>query len=130
MTITATVTPRPDSTYPIILTPYKLDLSQFSDKLIDKADFTITNVGDKKLDISMVSYPEDLFEVKLPKSVKPGKTATAHLKLKKDAYEHSFEKSFTIQLNDELNTRFTIPVKRTYRHVPKPEKTRTLPRGK
>jgi hypothetical protein len=62
-----------------------------------------------------------LFEVKLPKSIKPGDSEDGELKLKEDAYGDAFEKSITIEVvgeDDELTTRFTIPVKRSV-HVAK-----------
>jgi len=114
--IISQVTDRPDSTYPIIIQPYKLDLSQFSEKIIKEKKFRITNVSDQKIKVSMVSMPGDLFDIKLPKSIKPGKSAKGTLKLKKEAYGASFEKSVTIEvigIDDQKATRFTIPVKRS-----------------
>ncbi len=115
------VTDRPDSTYPIIIQPYKLDLSQFSEKVIKKKKFMITNASDQKLKVSLISMPEDLFEIKLPKSIKPGKSAKGELVLRSEALGDSFEKSVTIEVvgvQDSDTTRFTIPVKRSL-HVAK-----------
>ena len=114
--IVSQVTDRPDSTYPIIIQPYKLDLTQFSEKVIKNKTFIITNVSDQKLQVSLVSMPEDLFEIKLPKSIKPGKSAKGELILKREAYGDSFQKSVTIEVvgvKDKEATRFTIPVKRS-----------------
>lgn len=119
--IISQVTDRPDSTYPIIIQPYKLDLTQFSEKVIKKKTFIITNLSDQKLQVSLISMPEDLFEIKLPKSIKPGKSAKGELKLKSKACGDSFEKSVTIEVvgvKDKEATRFTIPVKRSL-HVAK-----------
>jgi len=129
VTITATVVPRPDSTYPVVITPYKLDLSQFSEKPIDQADFRITNVSDQPLHVSLVADEASLFSVKLPETIPPGETAGGQLKLHKDAMAQSFEKSFTFELDDSANSRFTVPVKRTVR-VPNQASgaTRVLPR--
>ena len=115
------VTDRPDSTYPIIIQPYKIDLSQFSEKVIEKKKFMIMNASDQKLKVSLISMPDDLFEIKLPKSIKPGKSAKGELKLRREAYGDSFEKSVTIEVvgvQDSDTTRFTIPVKRSL-HVAK-----------
>ena len=119
--ISSQVTDRPDSTYPIIIQPYKLDLSQFSEKVIEKKKFMIMNASDQKLEVSLISMPDDLFEIKLPKSIKPGKSAKGELKLRREAYGDSFEKSVTIEVvgvQDSDTTRFTIPVKRSL-HVAK-----------
>lgn len=114
--IVVDVVARPDSTYPLVMKPYKLDLSQFSEKLRDKIDFTITNVSDEKVDLSMIAFAEDYFEVKLPSSIEAGKTASCSLKLKKDHIKQNFEKSFTLETNDSKKSRFTIPVKRQIRN--------------
>ena len=39
--IIATVVLRPDSTYPLVMRPYKLDLTQFGDKVRKDIEFTI-----------------------------------------------------------------------------------------
>ena len=131
VSITANVTPRPDSTYPIRMQPYKLDLSQLSDKVIDEIGFTITNVSEEKLDLTMISYSAAMFDVDLPETIGPGKTVKAEVKLTDDGRSKSFEKSFTLELNDKNKTRFTIPVKRTLRNAPgQQSKTRKIDRGK
>ncbi|RKX25124.1 MAG: hypothetical protein DRP45_06650 [Candidatus Zixiibacteriota bacterium] len=113
VTIIAEVVERPDSTFPVIIKPYKLDISQFGETIRDEIEFTITNVSEEDLEVQLVDLPQDLFELKLPGEVKAGESAEARLKLNKDMLEESFEKSLTIELNDESETRFTIPVKRT-----------------
>lgn len=114
--IIATVTDRPDSTYPLLISPYKLDLSQFGEKVRDEITFEITNISDETVHITDVFMPvNEYFEVDLPKSIKPGKTEEATLQLDEEVLDESFEKSFTIQLDDGNTTRFTIPVKRTLR---------------
>lgn len=110
----------PDSTYPIIIEPYKIDLSQFSEKKVDQREFEIANVSDAGFDIILIAAPTELMEVELPKSIGPGETLTAKVTLNDFALEQSFEKSFTIELGDENKTRFTVPVKRTLRQ---PNKT-------
>ena len=110
--IIANVVARPDSTYPIVIKPYKLDISQFGTKVRDRMKFTIKNVSDEDLEISLIYKPEGYFTLDLPTKVEAGKTAEGVLTLTKEAIDKSFEKSFTIQLNDQANSRFTIPVKR------------------
>jgi hypothetical protein len=117
--ISANVVVRPDSTYPIVINPYKIDLSQFTEKVIKKAKFMITNVSDQELDVSLKSLPRDIFEVKLPKRIKPGSTESGEIKLMDGALGQSFQKSITIELTDADSSRFTIPVKRTVRDMTK-----------
>lgn len=127
--IMAQVVSRPDSTYPIILTPYKLDLSQFTEKVRDKITFTISNVSEKKIKPTLVFAPGEFFTVKLPSSIGPGGSAEGTLTLKSTGLKESFEKSFTIQLDDEKKTRFTIPVKRSVQSVDPAKPAATTPAG-
>lgn len=127
VSITSQVVARPDSTYPIILQPYKLDMSQFTDKVIDEAKFTIRNVSDKELDLSTVAVPGSLMELDLPGSVKPGESVEAKIKLKEAGVDMSFNKSITISVSDADESRFTIPVKRTIKDM---SKQHTAARGR
>lgn len=113
VSILTIVVEHPDSTYPVIIEPYKVDLSQFSEKKVDRREFEISNVSDQKLELTMIAAPDGLMEVDLPKSIDPGKTVKAKVVLKDEALEQSFDKSFTFELNDENQSRFTVPVKRT-----------------
>jgi len=115
--ISTDITTRPDSTYPLIIDRYKLDMSQFTERKVDKMRFELHNVSDQKLEITLVSWPDEFFEVKLPKSIKPGSTGKGEVKLRKDVLLSSFEKSFTLEVNDESKTHFTVPVKRTVRKL-------------
>ncbi len=130
VTIITNVVARPDSTYPLIIKPYKLDISQFSPtKVRDEMKFNITNVSDKDLTVTLISKPEGVFDLQLPDRVEAGKSAQGILKLRPDAIETSFEKSFTIELNDDKTSRFTIPVKRTRRTPGEPAKKATAGHG-
>lgn len=113
VTIHSTVVTRPDSTYPLIINPYKLDLSSSSEKTVNKMEFTIQNVSDAKLEVKLVSTDGDYFEVEIPSSIGAGKTGNGEIKLNESVVGESFEKSFTIELNDEAKSRFTVPIKRT-----------------
>jgi len=115
VTIEATVVPRPDSTYPVVIEPYKLDLSQFTSKVVDHKSFEIHNVSDQSLDVTLVAGPMDLMDIKLPQSIPPGGVGEGEILLTEEAVETSFAKSFTFELNDENKTRFTVPVKRDIR---------------
>ena len=112
--IMAEVVKRPDSTYPLVLTPHRLDLSQYGEKSRAEAKFTIHNVSQEELEISLVSAPS-IFEVKLPHKIKPDSKEEATVKLKDPGIDEAFEKSITIQVNDEQHSRFTIPVRRIIR---------------
>lgn len=104
---------QPDSTFPIVIKPFKVDLSQTKDALPAEAKFTIKNVSGGSVVPTLVSSPQAIFTVVLPKSIGPGETADGIVRMKKDPAVTSFDKSLTIQLNDAKRSRFTIPVKRT-----------------
>lgn len=109
------VVARPDSTFPVVIKPYKLDLSQFTEKVRDQINFKITNVSDDDMDLRIISEEPDYFNVSLPKSIGAGKTIEGTLKLTRNHLKNSFDKSFTFELSDEKGSRFTVPVKRTIR---------------
>jgi len=108
----ANVAIRPDSTYPVILSPYKLEFPTEPGKKVDGMKFTITNVSDKPLDLSLVSWPRGMVTVDLPRSVGAKKSVQASVKLTEAAAGQNFEKCVTFQMSDEAKTRFTIPVTR------------------
>ncbi|MEE8576454.1 MAG: hypothetical protein V3T31_04295 [candidate division Zixibacteria bacterium] len=111
----ANIVKRPDSTYPVIIKPYKLDMSQFGDKVRDEVTFTIENVSDVDLTLDIIAGRPDLFDVDLPDKIEAGETGEATLKLTSEGVEDNWQKSFTFQVGDETHTRFTVPVKRTIR---------------
>lgn len=111
---------RPDSTYPIIIRPYKLTLGQFTDQLRKKHSFTIENISTDEIPIRLIACPPDLFEVDLPTEIGPQSSAQCFLRLTDIGLTESFEKSFTIELGDAKKTRFTVPVKHLVTPVSKP----------
>ncbi len=113
--IISTIIDRPDSTYPVIVKPYKLDLSQFGETVRDEVKFTISNVSEEDLQVSLIAAKKDYFTVNLPKVVKAGQTAEGTLRLTEQGTKISFEKSLTFQVSDMAGSRFTVPVKRTMR---------------
>jgi hypothetical protein len=115
VSILCNVETHPDSSYPLVIDPYKLDMTQLGDKVRDEMSFTIKNVTDQKLALSVVSLPANFFRLEIPASVAPGATVEGKLKLDKSAIDQDFEKSFTLELSDAGHTRFTVPVKRVVR---------------
>jgi hypothetical protein len=113
--IVTDVVTNPDSTYPVIIKPYKFDISQFGEKERNTLDFVIQNVSDIELDVKLVDMPTGMFKLVLPKKIKPGESGKGKITVMKEFVGKEFEKSLTIELNDKLNTRFTIPLKRTIR---------------
>ena len=129
ITILTNVVQRPDSTYPVQTKPYKLDLSQFGETVRDEMKYTLANVSDQDLDLTLVSCPDELLTVKVPKHIAAGASANGLVKLTPTATGKSFETSITIQLNDKAATRFTIPIKRSV-YSPEKEVASSGPDGK
>jgi len=113
--ITAFVVSNPDSTYPIVIKPYKFNISQFGEATRDELTFEIHNVSPEDVEIKLVGMPVGMFSVELPKKVSAGKSKEGKIKLNKDYIDEEFEKSITIELSDKNLSRFTIPVKRQVR---------------
>jgi len=99
-----------DSTFPITLKPSKIAFPDSGEVMIVELYFTITNVSKQDLRPTLISSPKSLVSVTLPKSIPAGGYADGSIKLKNAGQKKGFEKSVTIQLNDDADTRFTIPV--------------------
>ena len=114
VTISCDVVRAPDSTYPIVIKPYRLFVSKADTIEIDEAKFTIQNVSDQDLGIDVASEPYGYFQLTLPKTIKAGQTAECKLKVNREYLAEPFEKSVTLELTDAGKTRFTIPVVRRF----------------
>ncbi len=105
----------PDSALPLIITPARVDVSQFSATPRRKTSFTIQNMSQKDYALTLVDYPADYFAVKLPGAIKAGETVTAEIEVTEAKVPEEFEKSFTFQVNDDKSSRYSVPIKRMYR---------------
>jgi len=113
--IQAELIPNPDDMTPIHLKPYQLDVSQFTQKPRRKAHFKIINVTDQTYEITPVDTSYKYFDVELPKKIGPGETVEGTVIVHDDALEKEFYQSITFELNDDGNSRFSLPVQRKYR---------------
>ncbi len=113
--IDADIITNPDSTFPIIIKPYKFNISQFGEKERKKMGFKISNISDEDIDINLIDMPQNMFKLKLPKKVKAGKSEEGSIEILDDYIPQEFKKSITIELTDKATSRFTIPVERTIR---------------
>jgi hypothetical protein len=97
-----------DTTLAAAIAPERVVVQRVEDKAPGKFVVNIRNHSTGDITPALDGCPLDLFDVKLPKKIKAGKTAQAEIKINKTV--SAFEKSFTIQLDDPKATRFTIPV--------------------
>lgn len=104
--------------------PYKLDISQFGEKIRDKMKFTLTNVSEEDLPVTMIADMPGIATIDLPSEIKAGQSARGMIVLNPDVLEDEFEKSFTFEVGNETKTRFTVPVKRS---IKKPSTASTTP---
>jgi hypothetical protein len=112
VTIKVTVVAQPDSTFPLVINPYRLYVSKAGEVEVDESKFTMTNVSDEDLNVTVVSQPYGYFQLDIPKTVKAGQAAECKLKVHPQYLGEPFEKSITIELSDAAKTRFSIPVVR------------------
>ncbi len=119
ISLTGFVQVQMDSTKPVIISPYKLDVSQYGTRKRDYINFTMENVTDQDLTWHMVYYPTDYFDVDLPYAIKAGQKVKGTLTVKPDYVNENIDQSFTIEFNNQGRTHFTIPVIRTVRHPAK-----------
>ncbi len=100
--------------HPIIMERPRVDLPQYGEEITDSARFVIKNVSKQDLHISLVESPEEI-NVRMPKFVKTGGSASGIVRLKDNARDIDFWKSITFEVDDEKRSRFTIPVEKSQR---------------
>lgn len=115
VTFSANIVTNPDETYPIKISPYKFDISQFGEKERTELEFNIANVSEDDLQIRLIDINTKMFRVKLPDKIKAGQSEKGTIEISDQYVDEEFEKSLTIELSDNNKSRFTIPIKRTVR---------------
>jgi len=110
--IYSTVIPKPDTTTPIVIMPYKLNVSKRFMKAGDKISFAIKNVSDKSLGMKIIDQPDGYWGLNIPDKIEAGQTIQIAMTANDAAVASHYTKSFTIELDDEAGTRFSVPVKR------------------
>jgi hypothetical protein len=108
--IKANIFTKPDSTFPIVIQPAKIEFAA-SDSA-ETMEFTLTNKSGGSLIPKIVSAPRSLVSINLPPPIPALDSAKGSMTLKKAGLNAGFEKSLTIQLNNQQKSRFTIPIKR------------------
>ena len=101
-----------------MISPYKLDLSQFGDKVRSEIEFQINNVSDQPLVVSLIDKASHYFKVDLPNKIAAGESIKAKVTLIDKGLTDAFDKSLTFELDDQEKSRFTVPVKRTLHPSP------------
>jgi len=110
----AEVMVKPESAKPLVLTPDKVDVSQYGAKARRKGTFTLTNNGFSDFQISVVDSSNKSFDVVLPKVIKAGQKVEGQVIVHKTAVPTSFEESFTLEITDDGRSRYSVPIWRQY----------------
>ena len=99
-------------TYPLILQPFKIDFTSQAGTPTELR-FTITNISGEDLRLKLVDYPEEYLAVDIPDKVHKNSSSYGTVKIVGKSLTDKFYKSFTIEVDDEQNSRFTIPVSKS-----------------
>lgn len=109
LTLKAQIYDEGDSTHAILLLPKSV---RFNDDTRNKEiEVKVVNQTKDKLRMRLVSYPLGILDVDVSdKEIKPGDDRKIKVKIDDSFEDKNFSKSFTIELNDNAQTRYTIPV--------------------
>lgn len=121
---------QPDSTYPAVFKPYRLFVSKAGDVDVNEMYFTVNNVSDQDLNMTLVSKPFGYFDLNIPDKIPAGKTVECYLKVNPEHLAEAFEKSLTFEFDDPTRTRITIPVVRRLIGPQKQPESVTSPKDK
>ncbi len=110
----AEVITKPELAKPLVLSPPKVDVSQFGDKPRRKGTFTLHNQTIHDYTITVIDSSFKSFDIKIPSVIKAGEKIEGSVVVRKNKIESDFEEAFTIELNDDGRTRYSIPIFRMY----------------
>jgi hypothetical protein len=110
LTIIAQILTDRDSMFPLAVKPLMLEFLIDSDKSKRVKEIRITNVSDQDFDLNLVEFPDNLVSIEFPDSIPAGRTATAVVRLADKALSSEFKNSFTFEINDEDQTRYTVGI--------------------
>lgn len=111
-TIIAHLFTNPDSTAPLLIKPFIVNMPIGDGTGKTTAEFSIRNVSDKTVGLNMVDLPEDYFNIDLPDSISAGDQARGYVQLTTKGVKNAFEKSFTFEINDKNKTRYSLCISR------------------
>lgn len=108
ISFSANVFAKAEDLTPLVIEPSILKLSKLDGK--DKVEFKIINKTDAEQTFENISFPKDLFEIKMPDKVAANGSATAQLVVKNGADVTKLVKSLTFDLTDANHSRYTLPI--------------------
>ena len=99
----------------MFIQPQRIDVSQFTFKPRRQAKFLIENRGNRDYKITPIEWAVDYFDIELPTMVKVGETVEGKVIVHEDMIPSQFEMSLTFSIDDDQQSRYTVPVKRIFR---------------
>lgn len=103
-----------DDLQPVSVTPFKAAFARTSSISIDSISFMFTNHSDEDLNLAVVSYSSEAYEVKFPTQIVGGATAEGYVKISAQATDLEFKGSITVEFEGNKKNRLTIPVQRKF----------------
>jgi hypothetical protein len=115
--ILADVILEPDDTWPVVLRPDGLDVSQYGEKTRRMGSFHLENRSDEDLRVSVVDSALKAFEVKVPDMIKAGETIEGRIRVRDDRLESDFDESVTFRFQGKETNYYTLPIRRRFRPI-------------
>lgn len=103
-----------DDLQPVSVRPFKAAFAKTGSVSIDSITFTFTNHSDEDLDLAVVSYSSESYEVKFPTRIVGGATAEGYVKISPQVTDLEFKGSITVEFEGSNKNRLTIPVLRKF----------------
>jgi hypothetical protein len=110
--LTADVTVKPDSIFPICARPFILSLAKTATTSIDSLEFRLVNRSDQDVALRIVSHIPNQVELNLPTMIKAKSEIVSYVKVKPEFVNQEFTESVTLMTDDSKETRVTIPIAR------------------
>jgi len=98
-----------DSVGPARISPARIEIPE--ERRTQAHRISITNMSDSHLLPKIVSDHPGVIEIELPGTpIKPGDNGIIHIRASDELTARRIKTSFTLEMNDSENTRYTIPV--------------------
>jgi hypothetical protein len=114
MALKANVMDFPDSSRPMSIKPFRVELSQIQGTSIDSVTLKFTNYGASQMVLNVVSTVPKEFTYALPDTLQGGETKQGLVRIHPNMKDKEFKSSLTIEWKsaDGQSGRFTVPVRR------------------
>ncbi len=108
--IVCTVSENPDSQWPLLIKPYRIEWNSLPNREQNFESFSITNVSERDAILRLIDYRSDLFEISLPTRVQSDDSRVGTLSLHRTPFSGSVISSITIEVENGSRSRITIPI--------------------